>query len=336
MTPLLLLAALAHAQVAGPTVSSLKERFLAALNEKERAQALAQIETTPPASAQDVAALFDLFSRYSDPALRRSVMASVAKLEPPNPALEPLFVDYLGQPEPEAQLFGINGAYRLRSTRALPLVKRIASRKFSAVDAASISVLSQRNAWWAQYEALSALAQWEGEKSHSLLLAKAKESPAVGRLLGQFFWRRTMAGELQRWARSEDSDDRRRAIEFADAAIEPEDARATRAEMLALMKDAALDEQLRHKLALKIGASSTDEEAAALAQEHDAVKDPRQRLFYAAAAFASRQTSVAPLLARYARESPDELHRRAARLQLVDMLGEDKANALIGEAAAAP
>src|SRR5471032_1250790 len=132
-----------------------------------------------------------MFSRYSDPELRKKVMDSLALIDPSSPQLEPLFISYLNQPEPETQLFGINGAFHLRSRQGLPLVRKIAERKFEAADASSISLLSQRNAWWAQFEALSVLCQWEGEKVLPLLRAKADESYAVGRLLGRFFWRQT-------------------------------------------------------------------------------------------------------------------------------------------------
>src|SRR5471032_1142093 len=110
-----------------------------------------------------------MFSRYSDPELRKKVMDSLALIDPSSPQLEPLFISYLNQPEPETQLFGINGAFHLRSRDALPLVRKIAERKFESADAASISLLSRRNAWWTQFEALSALSQWEKERTLPLL-----------------------------------------------------------------------------------------------------------------------------------------------------------------------
>lgn len=316
--------------IGSPSVSLLKERFLGATLESDRVTLLTQITKTTPVSAQDVSALFDLFSRYPAPELRRGVMESLARLEPENPQLEPLFITYLQQSEPESQLFGINGAFRLRSRRALPLVRKIAERKFASSSVASINALSDRNAWWTQYEALSALAQWEGEKSLRLLRKKAKESPAVAGLLGRYFWRQTMP-DLKKWALSTDPAEHERAIEAAEAPIEPADARATRDDMLALVRDPKTDDEVRHRLALKVGACSTDDEVDALIREHDKAADDKMRLVWAAAVFAAHSPHSVPLLARYARLSPDEPTRAGARVELVNLIGEDKTRALLGE-----
>lgn len=318
------------APVGAPSVSLLKERFLGATEEAERKSLLGKIAQTTPVSAQDVSALFDLFSRFPEPALRRGVMDSLSRLQPENPQLEPLFITYLQQGEPESQLFGINGAFRLRSRRALPLVREIAGRKFAASSAASINALSDRNAWWTQYEALSALAQWEGDKSLSLLRKKTKESPAVARLLGEFYWRQIFP-DLKKWAYATDPADHERAVEAAGAPIDPADARATRADMLALVRDPKLDEEVRHKLILKVGASSNDAEVEELAREHDAAGDDKMRLVWAAAVFAAHSPKSVPLLTRYARQSPDEMTRAGARAELADMLGEERVKELLGE-----
>lgn len=180
-----------EAPLGGASVTTLKGRFVEATDEGVRNQVLTQLAVTRPVSARDVSALFDLFTRFSDPVVRQKVMESLALINPSSPQLDPLFISYLSQPEPETQLFGINGAFHLRSRQGLPLVRKIAERKFAAADAASISLLSSRNAWWAQYEALSALAQWEGDKVLPLLRKKSDESAAVARLLGRFFWRQT-------------------------------------------------------------------------------------------------------------------------------------------------
>jgi hypothetical protein len=313
-----------------PSVSLLKERFLGATDEPERAKLLDQISRTTPVSAQDVSALFDLFSRYPDPSLRRGVMDSLAHLQPEHPQLEPLFVTYLQQSEAESQLFGINGAFRLRSRQALPMVRKIAARKFKAPSAASINALSERNEWWTQYEALSALAQWENDKSLVLLRDKAKETPAVARLLGQFYWRQTFP-DLKKWAASPAPADHDRAVEAAGAPIEPADARATRAEMLAYIRDPKADDEVRHRLTLKVGASSTDAEVEELAREHDKAADDKMRLVWAAAVFAAHSPKSVPLLVRYARQSPDDMTRAGARAELADLLGEEQAKALAGD-----
>ena len=335
IAPLALLAAsLAFSQsdapVGSPGVSQLRERFIGTIDEPERVKIVEQIALTTPVSAQDVSALFDLFSRFPDPGLRRKVMESLARIPANTPQLEPLFVTYLQQPEPESQLFGINGAFRLRSRSALPLIRKIAERKIFAAKAESVTMMSERNEWWTQYEALSALAQWEGGASLTLLNAKALESPAVARLLGQFFWLQTFPS-LKKWAASADAGDRDRAVEAAGAPIEESAARATREGMLEILRDPKADDEVRHRLALKIGAVATDDEAAALLQEHDKAADDKSRLLWAAAAFASRNPKVAPLLARYATKSADEAMRAGARAQLVDMVGEDGTKILLEE-----
>ncbi|MFI5345374.1 MAG: hypothetical protein ACHQ51_03260 [Elusimicrobiota bacterium] len=310
-----------------PTIAVLKERFLGATEESERGLVLDQMARTTPVSAQDVSALFDLFSRFPDSVLRRRVMDSLARLQPENPQLEPMFMTYLRQSEPESQLFGINGAFRLRSRQALPLVRKIAEQKFSAPAAASINSLSERNQWWTQYEALSALAQWENEKSLPLLRAKAKETPTVARLLGQYYWRQTFP-DLLKWAASTAAADHERAVQAADAAIDPADARATRAGMLAYIRDPKADSEVRHRFALKVGASSTDGEVAELMTEHDKAADDVMRLIWAAAVFAAHSPKSVPLLVRYARQSPDEPTRAGARAELTDLLGEAQTKAL--------
>jgi hypothetical protein len=314
--------------VAGASVSILKQRFISSTDDAERGKLVAQIAVTRPVTAQDVSSLFDLFSRFSDPGVRAKVMDSLALIDPSSPQLEPLFVSYLHQPEPETQLFGINGAFRLRSRQALPFVRKIAERKFEAADAGSISVLSQRNAWWTQYEALSALAQWEGEKALPLLRRKSDESPEVASLLGRFFWRQTFP-DLKKWAEAADANSREKAVQAAGAKIEIAEARATRAGMLEIVRDPKADEEVRHRLALKAGAASNDAEVEALVQEHDKTGDETLRLLLVGAVSYSHSLKAVPLLARYARQSPDESMRKGARAELVDLVGESAAQALI-------
>lgn len=311
----------ANASAAG--VSMIKESYQESTKPAERAALLTALAGATPRSAQDVSALFDLFSRFADAKVRAAVMESLSRIPRDSPALEPLFLNYLKQPEAEAQIFGINGAFRLRTPSALPLIRAIAEKKFKAADASDTMVLSERNAWWTQYEALSALAQWEGEKALPLIRKKAEESPAVARLLGRFFWVQTLP-ELKAWSSSPESAPRDRARHAYTAPIEPQAARASRAAMLDLLRDKTAERGLRHALALKLGGTSTDEEAAALVAEHDAETDKDERLYWAAAAFASRSPRVTDLLARYAREG-DERQREGARLQLEDMLGPEKA-----------
>ncbi len=313
---------------ATPTVAELKQTLVSSTSDAARATALDQLSKTPPVSAQDVAALFDLFSRYPNPELRAKVMASLALIPPDSPELEPLFVTYLQQPEPASQLFGINGAFRLRSRLALPLVRKIAEREIKP-NTSPTSVLLDRLAWDTQYEALSALAQWEGDKAFPLLRRKANQNPDIGYLLGRFFWRKTLP-MLPKWIRSDDPIHQEKALEAAEAKIEPEDARATRAQMLKMLGDATLDKELRRRLALKVGLSSTDEEVDDLIRRHDAAPDEITREVWATAVFVSRSPHAVPLLVRYAKDSPKQSFRAGARAELVELVGEAKAKDLLG------
>ncbi|MBI2386042.1 MAG: hypothetical protein HYV14_08510 [Elusimicrobia bacterium] len=309
------------------SVTVLKDRFIEAGSSEERTRLLDQIAKTAPVTGQDVAHLFDLFSRFTDAYTRDSVMASLARIAPGSPQLEPLFMTYLRQPEPEAQLFGVNGAFRLRARAALPIIRSIAGRKFAASSVTENNMMTERNAWWTQYEALSALAQWEPEKSYSLLESKGLESAKVGTLLGRYYWKKTLP-KLRSWSESGDLIASERAALAVSAPIDLADARATRDQMFKLLRDPKVDPEIRRHMALKIGVSSTDDEAAALVAEHDTVKDPGERLYWVTAAFSTRSPKVIPLLVRYA-QTGDEVMRKGATAQLVDMVGEAEARKLI-------
>lgn len=310
------------------SAASLQEDFVSATRDEVRGRALEKLSKTPPTTARDVVALFDMFTRYTEPSVRSAVMDSLALIPKDSPQLEPLFMTYLRQPEPEAQLFGTNGAFRLRIKAALPMIREIAKRRFAAASAAETSVTTERNVWWTQYEALSVLAQWEGEKALPLLRERAAESPLIARLLAKHFWKQTLP-QLAKWAVSTDLEDRERCVHAASTPIEPEDARATRAEMLALVRDPKTEEELRHQLALKAGAISTEAEAEALVKEHDAASDEKTRLLFAAAVFASRRDAAVPLLVRYARESEDPAIQKGAFAQLANMIGDAAAKAKV-------
>lgn len=318
----------ADAPAPAPSVALLKDRFIEAEGAKERTVILNQLAKTTPVSGQDVANLFDLFSRFTDDFTRQSVMESLGRLQTGNPQLEPMFLNYLRQPEPEAQLFGVNGAFRLRARSALPMIRAIAERKFGAANAAENNVMSERNAWWTQYEALSVLAQWEPEKSRSLVEAKGKESAKVGALLGRYYWKETLP-QLKAWSSSGDLIASERAALAAAAPIELAVARATRPQMLAIFRDPKTDPEIRHLLALKIGTSSNDEEAHALVVEHDAAVTAPERLLWAVAVFSTRSPKIIPVLVRYARQTEDENMRKGATSQLEDMVGAAEAQKLI-------
>lgn len=319
----------AAAPIYGASVTVLKDSFIEAISGSERTKILDRIAKTAPLSGQDVANLFDLFSRFTDAYTRDAVMASLARLTPGNPQLEPMFMTYLRQPEPESQLFGVNGAFRLRSRAALPMIKAIAERKFGASSVTENNMMSERNFWWTQYEALSVLAQWEPEKSRSLLESKGQESAKVGALLGRYYWKQTLP-KLRAWSTASDILSNERAALAAKAPIDLAEARATRDQMMALFRDPKMDTEIRHALALKIGVSSTDEEAEALVKEHDAATNDVERMFWATAVFSTRSPKIIPVLVRYARQTAEETMRAGATAQLVDMVGEAEARKLIG------
>jgi hypothetical protein len=309
------------------TVAALTERFLHTTNDGEKTLILRRIAKTVPVSGQDVSNLHDLFSRYSDPFTRSSVMESVGRLTPGNPQLEPLFMTYLRQPEPDAQLFGVNGAFRLRARAALPMIRAIAGRKFAAREVTETN-MSERNAWWTQYEALSVLAQWEGDKAYALVSSKGFESGKVGDILGRYYWKQTLP-HLKAWSSSGELVATERAALAVAATIDLAEARATRAGMIALLRDPKVNTDIRHQLALKIGLSSNDEEVEALVREHDAAPNDSEKLYWAATVFVSRNPKAVPLLVRYARQTADDDMRRGSTSQLREMLGDQAALELI-------
>lgn len=313
--------------MAPATVAALTQRFTGATKDSDKTLALQQIAKTVPVSGQDVSNLYDLFSRFSDPYTRASIMESLARLVPGQPQLEPLFMTYLRQPEPDAQLFGINGAFRLKARVALPLIREIAGRKFAAREVTETSMV-ERNAWWTQYEALSVLAQWEGDKAYELVSSKGLESAKVGAILGRYYWKQTLP-RLKAWSSSGELIATERAALAVAAQIDLADAKATRAGMIALLRDPKVDTEIRHNLALKIGLSSTDEEVEAMVGEHDKTVNVDERLYWAAAIFVSRSQKAVPLLLRYARQTENETMRQGARAQLRDMLGDAEAQSLI-------
>lgn len=310
------------------SVSNLAESFHETTSAARKTELLGRIARTEPRTAQDVANLLDLFSRYSDAFTRRSIMDSLARISPGSPQLEPLFLTYLKQPEPDAQLFGVNGAFRLRSRAALPAIREIAERPMAAKESSDTGMMSERNTWWTQYEALSALAQWENEKSHALVEAKALESPKVAALLGRYYWKKTLP-RLRVWSESGKLGDAERAAQAASAPIEVADARDTRVQMLAFLRDPKADAEVRRQLAFKVGLSSSEDEIDELIKLHDAAPSDAEKLYWAAAVFVTRSPRAVPLLVRYARRTDDPVQSRGAADQLKYMLGEAEAAALI-------
>lgn len=322
-----LLAAAFAAEPMPRTVSGLKEHYVSAIDRAEKAQALAALARTAPRDLSDVSALYDLFMRFPEPTARKAALDSMA-LSPVHPTLEPLALTALRGPEPESLYFGAHVAAHARTPAALEALRKIAGRRMVHARADEASLATERGTWWAQYEALDVLAVIDGDKTLPLLRRRAAESPAVAAIIGKRLWTAAFP-DLLKWAAASSDGERHLAREAARQAIEPADARATRALMLSALTNAGLDAEFRHQLARKIGASSDADEAETLAQRHDDAKTQPERLLWASALFASGQPAAVPLLARYAREDPDELRRRGAYAQLADMLGEEKARALV-------
>ena len=323
----LALAGLAAAAEPMPTtIAGLKESFVSSIERAQKNRALSALAKTAPRDAAEVQALYDLFMRFPEPAARRAAMDSLA-LAPNHPSLEPLAVVALRGPDPESLFFGAHVAAHARTPAALAALKKIAEQKLAHARADDASLATERGLWWAQYEALEVLAQWEGEDAYPLILKRAHESPAVGAILGRRYWTRVLP-DLLKWAAGKGAG-AERARNAARQPIEPADALSTRATMFAAVPDPKLDAEVRHQLALKVGASSDDAQAEELAKRHDAAKTDGERLIWASALFVSRRPAAVPVLVRYAKTDPDEFRRKGALAQLTDMLGAEKAAALV-------
>lgn len=317
------------APAAAPGVSSLKERYVSAIERADKQAALEALSVTAPRDQGDVSALYDLFMRFPEPRARRAALDSLA-LSPTHPTLEPLALTALRSPEPESVFFGAHMAAKAGTPAALEELRRVAGRPLRKLSPEESSLASERGTWWAQYEALDVLASVDGTKALPLLKTRMSESPKVGAIVGARLWAAAWP-ELVKLAGSSKERERAAAREAARQPIDPSAARETRAELLAAVADAKLDAEFRHQVALKAGASSDEKEAEELARRHDAAKSEGERLLWASALFASGKPAAVPLLARFAKEDPDELRRLGARAQLVRMLGEEKAAALLGD-----
>src|SRR5262249_26924006 len=152
-----------------------------------KSQALEELARTPPASARDLEALYQLFERFPDKPVREAALRSLRLLDAGRRDLEPAVVYYLRQPEPESFLFGAKAALRLRCPRALPLIEAMARRRFSLRKPEDATLISERNQWWAQYEALYALGEWTGPQARALVVAKTEQAPGVARILSALY-----------------------------------------------------------------------------------------------------------------------------------------------------
>jgi len=310
------------------SVAELKNAFIQSVEDSEKARILSRLARTPPATATDIQALFDLFMRFPDTLVRDSALSSLELMNRNSPHLEQIFVNFLQEPEPEAVLFGIKGALRIRDAKALPLIEKLARRKFAFKSPQDAPLLAERNQWWVQYEALSALAQWLGEEAGPLVLNKTRETPGVARILGTYFWKEYLP-QFAKWSASGGRDNQERARQALTAPAPSEALRQTRPELLRILRDPKTERELRHQIALKVGLTSTEEEVSSLLQEYRDSKDPATRLMLSAALFASRSRQAIPLLLEHAKQHPDPRTRAGARLQLRDMLPKKEYRALL-------
>ena len=292
----------------------LHDRFVQAIDDDSRRAILEEIIRTHPQSLRDIKSLFDLFIRFPQPAVRDAVMISVRRLDPSDAGLEPAFLEYLKLSDSEARIFGINGVFRLRSLRALPLIHTIAEQRFSVKSPGESPILSDKNIWWTQYEALSVLAQWQGAQALPLLRSKAREAPAVARLMAMYLWKESLP-DIIKWAGSRGSG-AERANEALTANVPLPALRETRTEMLRILRDPKSDRELRHQLAIKVGISSAPEEIDSLLAEQAAAKDPETRLTLSAALFASRSPKTIPWLKKISSEDQDPRIRLGGLVQL--------------------
>jgi hypothetical protein len=146
------------------------------------------------------------------------------------------------------------------------------------------------------------------------LRRKAAEAPAVARLMAMYLWKESLP-DIVKWAGSRGAG-KEIAHEALTADISLSALRESRAEMLSILRDRKSDRELRHQLALKVGASSTPEEIDALLAEQASAKDPETRLTFSAALFASRSPKTVPWLKKVCTEDPDPKIRLGGLMQL--------------------
>ena len=308
-------------------IQELHASFVEAVDNSQKQAVLAQIAITPPENLAEVRWLFDLFVRFPDPTVRAAVMASTNLLDQKNIGLEQSFIEYLKLPENEAVIFGINGALRLRSQRALPLIIEIAQRKFKVKSPGESPLLSNKNAWWTQYEALSALAQWQGTQALPLIEKKTDEAPGVARLMALYLWKESLP-KITEWANAGGRQEEK-AHNALTADIPLSALRATRADMLKILKDAKADKELRHQLAIKVGLSSADPDIDDLIGQWKAATDPDTKLMFSTALFASRNARTVPWLKKQAVENLDPKLRMGSLVQLGSMIPAAEHQALV-------
>ncbi len=296
----------------------LHDRFVGATKDLERLRILEQISRSTPTSLADVSAVYDLFMRFRNPYVFDAALKAVS-LTRPNGRLGALFIDYMKQDDPLSVFFGIKGAMRLRDPRALPVIEAIARRPFAFSSPAAASVPADKNQWWAQYQALVALAEWEGKKSWPLLKEKAHEAPRVARIMSRYFWKDSFS-LFRSWMNSWFALRRRISEEGFSGYIPCSEFRQTWDAALRLFRRRRVPKEIQASLAIEIGLGATDAELAPFEADYHASQDPSRRLIDADVLFSARRPAVIPFLKEYAKTNPDPDQRAAAVGELAELL----------------
>jgi hypothetical protein len=304
------------------TLLDLHDRFVSATTDRERAQILDQISVSTPSSLADVSSIYDLFMRYRNPYVFSAALKSLS-LTRPGGRLGASFVDDMKDADPLAVFFGIKGSLILRYPPALPVIEGIANRRFAYPDPVKAVVPTDKNQWWVQYEALVALAEWQGMKAWPLLMKKTREAPRVARIMARYFWRdsfRLFSGWTTSWFASR----RRIAAEGFSGYVPCRELRETWPGLLKLFRSPRIPKSVQASIAVKIGGCATDAELPPFEKEYRLSKDPVQRLLDADILFSARRPAVVPFLEDYAKTNPDPDQRAAAVSELAELVSPKK------------
>ncbi len=304
------------------TLLDLHDSFVSATTDRARVEILDEISASTPTSLADVSAIYDLFMRYRNPHVFAAALKSLSLMRPGG-RQGAVFVDDMRDNDPLAVFFGIKGALILRYPPALPVIEKIAGRRFAYPNPVKAAVPTDKNQWWVQYEALVALAQWQGKKAWPLLMKKAREAPRVARIMARYFWRDSFH-LFRGWANSWFANRRRMAAEGFSGYVPCRELRETWPGLLRLFRSRRIPKDIQASIAVKIGGCATDEELLPFEKEYRSSKDPVQRLLDADVLFSAMRPAVVPFLEDYLKTNPDPDQRAAALSELADMLSPQK------------
>lgn len=306
-------------------VADVAQAWAFAVREADKGRLLDQLGKTKARTDADLQALMNLYSRGS-PAIQRQVEASVALLGPAEAVAAPFFEALLEDEDPQTQTLGLAGAARLRSPRALELVRALAEKPFTAPEP-TISMNPLDNAHWRlQFTALGVLAEWQGEKTLPLIIKRAKEVPAAAELAATLFWVEGF-DKFVAWSESGRPEDQALASRAWSAATPFKTLRTTKDKLWELVLSRRKRET-RHRAAVKLGLTAEDADIDRLLAERSKTAESDRPLLDAAL-FASRHLKAIPILTGYAKSSRDPLARAGALFQLRSMMSPDEYRALL-------